>query len=113
MLRITGRVDDVINHGGVKINPLGVETAMIALADLREVAVFGLTDASGVSHVCAAIVPARPLDAQALYEKCREKLGLTAPVLIMQVDALPRNANGKVVRSELAREASRARAMVH
>lgn len=116
LLRITGRVDDVINHGGVKISPLGVETALMALADLREVAVFGLTDANGVSHVCAAIVPAQPLDAQAFSEKCREQLGVTAPVLIMQVNALPRNANGKVVRTELVRlaqEASRARSTVH
>ena len=76
---------------------------MMALGQVREVAVFGITDDGGAFHVCAAVVDAAPIDANAFHARCREQLGVTAPALIMHVSELPRNANGKVVRSELVR----------
>lgn len=103
LLRVTGRTDDLINRGGVKIDPHVVEAAMMLLATLREVAVFGVTNDAGFVDVCAAIVPADPIDTAAFHARCRERLGVHAPSFVMQVGELPRNASGKVSRNDLAR----------
>lgn len=103
LLRITGRVDEIVGRGGERISPHALEAAMMALGEVREVAVFGITDDGGTSHVCAAVVDAGPIDANAFHARCREQLGVAAPAFIMHVRELPRNANGKVLRSELVR----------
>lgn len=102
MLRIVGRTDDVINRGGDRISPQPIEDALMALGGLREVAVFGVPGA-GFTSVCAAIVPTVPVDANVFHARCREQLGAHAPEYIMHMRALPRNANGKVLRGELVR----------
>lgn len=112
LLRVTGRTDDVVVVEGAKVNPQAVETALMSLADLREAAVFGVHD-SELTGLCAAIVPNGALDADDFHARCRERLGARAPLLILHLSELPRNAMGKVRRTELARlvvEAQRARA---
>jgi acyl-coenzyme A synthetase/AMP-(fatty) acid ligase len=112
VLRLTGRTDDVIVRGGAKVNASSIEDALRALADLREVAVFGAPDGQGHVAICAAIVPNGPLDAQEFHAHCHDRLGARAPGFIMVLSELPRNAMGKVLRNELARkavEASRGR----
>ena len=42
LLTISGRTDDVINRGGDKISPQAIEEVLMTLADLGEVAVFGI-----------------------------------------------------------------------
>ena len=103
LLRLVGRVDEVINRGGMKVSPHEVEAAIMTLGGLREVAVYGVTNPGGVSHVCAAVVAEALVDIPALQARCGALLGDKAPTFIIQVNALPRNANGKVVRSELVR----------
>ena len=103
LLRLAGRVDEMINTGGAKVSPYPLEAAMMAFGGVREVAVFGAADRAGVVHVCAAIVADRPIDMSAFHVRCRKQFGPNAPVYIMQLRELPRNAEGKIVRSELAR----------
>lgn len=109
-LVITGRSDDVLNVNGVKIDTQAIESALCKLANLREAAVFGASDRNGLVVLCAAVVPAQPLDADAFHARCREALGRQAPAFIMHMRALPRNAMGKVARAELARMAVEASA---
>lgn len=101
-LRLLGRVDDVINIDGVKVAPQALEDVLLTLADLREVAIFSIVGANGMTTLGAAIVPNKPLNADAFRERCRVKLGRYAPTLIVKMTALPRNAMGKVLRTELA-----------
>ena len=49
-----------------------------------------------------AVVPGEGFDPQALQAHCRERLGTRSPRKIVQVDHIPRNAMGKVLRRELA-----------
>jgi acyl-coenzyme A synthetase/AMP-(fatty) acid ligase len=60
----------------------------------------------GVVQIWAAIVSATPVDMAALQALCRAKLADKAPKFILQIKGLPRNANGKIVRTELVRFAS-------
>jgi acyl-coenzyme A synthetase/AMP-(fatty) acid ligase len=102
-LRVLGRADDVINRGGAKVHPQVLEDAMLALGDVQEVAVFAVEHGAGVPSVCAAVVPAAAMDADAYHQRCRERLGASAPALIVHLPELPRNAMGKVQRNDLAK----------
>ncbi len=101
-LRILGRADEVINLGGVRIQPQALEAELLALGNVREAAVFGVDRAAGLPVLCAAVVPSAPMDAQAFHRRCGDKLGQWAPVVILHVEELPRNEMGKVQRSDLA-----------
>ncbi len=101
-LRVVGRADDVINRGGAKIDPNAIESALLGLANLTEVAVFGASDGAGMTSVCAAVVSAAPLDVPAFHARCRAALGARAPAFVMHLPELPRTASGKVDRAALA-----------
>jgi acyl-coenzyme A synthetase/AMP-(fatty) acid ligase len=103
VLSVVGRVDDVINRGGIKLHPQALEAVMRKLGDLRDAAVFGIPDGAGATQICAAVVPVRALDGDAFHARCRAAMGDNAPAVILHMAELPRNANGKVVRSELVR----------
>jgi acyl-coenzyme A synthetase/AMP-(fatty) acid ligase len=100
---LAGRVGEVINSGGTKVSPQAIEDVLLALPWVKEAAAFGMPDGLGVTRVWAAIVPNGAVDAEAMHAHCKAQLQERAPAWIMQVDALPRNANGKVVREDLKR----------
>ncbi len=100
-LRITGRDDESINLGGVKVQSQAIERALLALGGVREVAVFGVARPDAPLALCAAVVPSATLDAQAYHRRCREHLGTRTPMVIMHLPELPRNEMGKVQRAEL------------
>jgi acyl-coenzyme A synthetase/AMP-(fatty) acid ligase len=106
-LRLLGRADDVINRGGVKFDPEMFESEMAKFSDVRDVALFGFLDATGMTRVCAAVVTGPGYDGTAFEARCRDKLGFAAPDFLMEVRALPRNENGKLMRRELAAAARR------
>ncbi len=60
LLRIVGRVDELINRGGEKIPPVEVESAIAAHPDVLEASVVGLPDRDLGEVVGAAVVVARP-----------------------------------------------------
>lgn len=99
---VEGRVDDIINVGGHKVSPRVVEALLEEFPGVREAAVF--VDGVGIegARMAAAIVAAGPLDLKALAAYGRAQLGVRAPVRYVEVEALPRNAMGKLVREGLA-----------
>jgi acyl-coenzyme A synthetase/AMP-(fatty) acid ligase len=107
LVRLSGRASDVINHGGNKISPQVIEDVLLAAAGIRDAAAFGLPDAAGINQVAAAIVTHGNVraDVHELERVCREALGAWTPTVFMQMQDLPRNENGKVVREELKRMA--------
>nr|WP_093944085.1 o-succinylbenzoate--CoA ligase [Actinoalloteichus hoggarensis] len=102
VLRVLGRVDDVINTGGVKIAPTPVEEVLTAQPGVAEACVVGLPDPEWGALVAAAVVPvdpARPPDAEALRAAVRERLGAaSAPKACRMVSTLPVRGPGKVDR---------------
>jgi long-chain acyl-CoA synthetase len=105
-LRITGRVDDLINRGGEKIAPLEVESAIGAHPDVMEATVVGVPDRD-LGEIVAAAVVARAgsaLDAGQLGRFLAERIAdYKAPRRVRFLAALPRNPNGKVLRDEVRR----------
>jgi long-chain acyl-CoA synthetase len=97
VVRVLGRIDDIINRGGEKIVPLEVEEALLRHPAVAEAAVVGITDVDLGEVVAAAIVPRRPLDIADLHRHARSRLAdHKCPARVVVVEALPRNANGKV-----------------
>lgn len=106
MLRLIGRIDDLINRGGEKISPIEVEDALSAHPDVIEAAVVGLPD-SDLGQVAAAVVAPRPgsgLDAATLTDFLAGRIAdFKRPARIAFLEALPRNSNGKVIKDAVRR----------
>ncbi|WP_328483618.1 AMP-binding protein [Streptomyces sp. NBC_00377] len=104
-LYLLGRRTDMIIRGGENVHPLEVETVVAAHPGVADVAVTGVADERLGQTVIAFVVPAdpgAPPEPAALTAHTRARLsGFKIPVRWWFVDALPRNANGKVVRARL------------
>ncbi|MEU4804996.1 AMP-binding protein [Actinosynnema sp. NPDC023587] len=56
-LTLSGRMSEVIKTKGIRVHPVAVENALLAHPDVRQAAVFGVTDENRVEHTCAVVVP--------------------------------------------------------
>lgn len=101
--RIVGRLSDVINVAGKKVNPAEVEAHLLSFAGVRQAVVFGRASALRHQEVVACVVAAKETDEAMLLEFCRVRLsGWQVPKRIFLLDALPANERGKISRRELA-----------
>lgn len=104
-LTITGRLKDVIIRNGENISAKEIEDVLYGHARIAEAAVIGLPDPERGERCCAVVVPraGESLDLAGIAAFCRDA-GLAKQKLPEQlelVDALPRNASGKVLKHEL------------
>ncbi|HVL97930.1 MAG TPA: AMP-binding protein [Egibacteraceae bacterium] len=98
-VRITDRTKDLILRGGANVSSREVERVLCTAPGVDDAAVFPVPDVLGGEAVGAAVVPglAAALDLNALRRLVAERVGVHAvPRRILCVDALPRNATGKV-----------------
>ncbi len=104
--RILGRRSvDILKCGGYKLSALEIEAALAAHPAIAECAVVGLDDPDWGQRVAvaAALRPGAGLDLDALRAWAGERLApYKLPTRLLVVDALPRNALGKVVKPEVA-----------
>jgi acyl-CoA synthetase (AMP-forming)/AMP-acid ligase II len=101
---IDGRVSDMINRGGLKVQPGEVEEALRQCPIVADVAVVGVPDPRLGEVPWAFVVPAagEVVDEAKLDAWCRRSLAaFKAPVAFVGVDSLPRNEVGKVLAREL------------
>lgn len=109
-LYIVDRAKDMIVSGGLNIYSREVEDAIGSHPAVGEVAVVAGPDREFNECVVAFVAP-RPgaaIDAEAVVGHCRERLAsYKKPRHVFVLAALPRNANGKVLKTEL-RERARA-----
>lgn len=102
LILLVGRNDEMMNLGAIKIFPAEIEAAAAGFPGLLDCAAFART-LPGLGEVPLLAAVAGPgFDAAALLAACRDRLGPRAPRKVVVVDALPRNAQGKVLRRELA-----------
>ena len=110
LLRITGRLTELIKTGGVEIAPVPIELALAAQPGVRDAAVFALTLPNGTQQLGAALVLQPGADARKILAAVRDRIGPQAPTQAIALAALPRSAGGKLLRAELARLAQDAMA---
>jgi cyclohexanecarboxylate-CoA ligase len=104
-VRITGRVKDIIIRNAENISVIEVEEFLYRHPDIVDAAVLGLPDPRSGERVAAVVVlrDGRQVGLTDIREHCRLQ-GLAVqkcPEQLEVVDALPRNAMGKVLKQEL------------
>ena len=101
-LTIVGRSKELIISGGFNVYPREVEDVLLRHPTVREVAVIGTPSDEWGETVTAVVVSEGAPDEGALLEFAAGQLAaFKRPRIVRYVDELPRNALGKVVRSEL------------
>ncbi len=99
---IRGRRTDLIITGGHNVYPAEVEAILARHPGVADVAVVGLPSAEWGETVVAFVVGDPGLDPQSLRDAAAAQLApFKCPREVRFVDALPRNAMGKVLRKEL------------
>jgi len=103
-VQIVGRAKDLIISGGFNVYPKEVESEIDALPGVIESAVIGLPHPDFGEGVAAVIVrePGAAIDERAVREALEGRLAkFKTPKRVFFVEALPRNAMGKVQKAAL------------
>lgn len=101
---IEDRVKDMYISGGENVYPAEVENVLTELDAVHEVAVIGLSHPKWGECGCAvvAVKPGHAITLDDVRAHCEGRLAkFKHPVRLEIVDALPRNATGKVLKFEL------------
>ena len=104
--RFVGRLKDIIARGGMKISPAELDGLLAGHPKIADVAVFGVPDPILGERVAAAVV-AKPGEVVVLedvidYLKAQNVAAFKFPESLYDIEELPRNPLGKVLRHELA-----------
>ena len=105
-LHIVGRSKDLIISGGLNVYPKEVEDVIDALEGVLESAVIGVPDDDFGEAVVVVLVPmaGATVDPDEVRARARGRLAsFKLPKQVHVVDALPRNAMGKVEKAALRR----------
>jgi acyl-coenzyme A synthetase/AMP-(fatty) acid ligase len=101
--RIVGRVSDVINVAGKKVNPAEIEAELLRFAGVRAAVVFGRESVLRNEEVAACVAANGEIREAELLDFCRQRLsGWQVPKRIFFVQEIPVNERGKISRRELA-----------
>jgi acyl-coenzyme A synthetase/AMP-(fatty) acid ligase len=111
--KIVGRISDVINVAGKKVNPAEVETHLLRFSGVLQAVVFGRPAGAGAlrnEEVAACVVAEPEVNETNLLQFCRGTLSSwQVPKRIFIVDAIPASERGKISRRDLAQRFSTSR----
>jgi fatty-acyl-CoA synthase len=105
-IRLKGRLDNMINTGGVKVHAEEIEAALLRHPAVGQAAVVGVPDETWGRRIEAFVVLADTTlgSPEEILEDCRARGEIAGPKLpkrIHVVDALPRSPTGKLYRAGL------------
>lgn len=108
-IKITDRKKDMFIVGGFNVYPVEVELALLKHPSVNQVAVVGVPDGR-MGEVGAAFIVSNAentLSTDEIIDWCAARMAnYKRPRFVWQVDSLPRNASGKVMKFELRQEAA-------
>ncbi|MEU6783301.1 class I adenylate-forming enzyme family protein [Nonomuraea angiospora] len=105
-LYLVDRESDVIKSGAFKVSTIQVESALHEHPAVADASVFGVPHPVMGTAVAAAVVATGPLALSDVRAFLSTRLaGHELPTVLLVLDALPRNAAGKVIKRELRRMA--------
>jgi len=94
---IVGRMGDMIISGGLNVYPREVEAALLRHPAVAEAAIVGVPHPDWGEQVVGLVVCRSPVGPDELLVHARTELAAyKCPKVLLQVEALPRNAMGKV-----------------
>lgn len=101
-LYIIDRKKDVIIAGGVNIYPKEIEDCILQYKGIQEVAVVGVPNKEWGETVKVVFAAKEEIDIEKLKDFLNGQLAsYKIPRIYVQVDALPRNASGKILKQQL------------
>ena len=102
-LYIVDRKKDMIISGGINIYPREIEEVLLEHPQINEIAIVGLADEKWGEIIKAFIVfKEEELPLKEVQNFCSNKIAsIKIPKVIEKIEALPRNANGKILKREL------------
>lgn len=106
-LYIVDRKKDVINSGGEKIYSPEIESALLEMEGLAEVAVIGVPDSHWGERVHAVVTlrPGFSLSAEDVLQWCKERItGYKRPKTVEIRSELPKSPVGKILKREIRDE---------
>ncbi|CAG1000209.1 partial Long-chain-fatty-acid--CoA ligase FadD13, partial [Anaerolineae bacterium] len=96
-LTLRGRATELIISGGFNVYPREIEEVLLEEPGVREAAVVGMPDERRGEVPVAFVVTDAGIDPDAIRVRCASKLAsFKAPRAVVRLDALPRNAMGKL-----------------
>ncbi len=111
--KIVGRISDLINVAGKKVNPAEVEAHLLRFTGVRQAVVFGRPAAAGAlrnEEVAACVVASPHIRESDLLRFCRAELSAwQVPKRIFILGAIAMNERGKISRRDLAQRFSTTR----
>lgn len=111
LLRYVDRARDLIVRGGMNISPAELESLLGTHPGVAEVAVVGVADGRMGERTAAVVVPAPgspppTLDDLVVHLRAQHIASYKLPERVQIVEALPRNALGKVLKRRLRQQLS-------
>lgn len=101
-LTLAGRDAELLNAGGVKVDPNRLDQFALQRAGVQDACSFEYETESGVQGVGLALVSAEDLDVAGLVAELKAEFKAAAPTLVARVDSIPKTRNGKPMRRQLA-----------
>lgn len=103
MLVFISRMDDMINVSGLNVYPKDVEDTVMAMPAVTDAVAFRKSDRFAGERVALLFSASEVVAPQAVREWCIGNLAShQLPMEILQIDAVPRQANGKISRRDVA-----------
>ena len=100
---LAGRVGDLINTAGKKVNPREVEHVILQMDGVRQAKVYGEPAGARGEVVAAAVVANPDVTREQVREFCRTRLSLhKVPRIVKLIEQIPVDERGKVKRAALA-----------
>jgi long-chain acyl-CoA synthetase len=100
-LMLAGRLDDILNVGGVKLDPLEIDVAVMGLPGVVDAASFVVDQVTSTPRLAVAIVGDSSLDLAAIDAHMRRTYPNRYPSVYLETAVIPRNAAGKIQRNTL------------
>lgn len=101
-LTLAGRQSELINVGGVKVDPARLDQFAQRFDGVSDACSFGYETGSGLLQIGIAVVVGENFDAEALSSALRREFGPASPTLIARIESVPRTTTGKPLRRTLA-----------
>jgi acyl-CoA synthetase (AMP-forming)/AMP-acid ligase II len=105
LLFIKGRTDEMMNFDGMLVSPHEIENIVLEYPSVTDAAAFGVPSQIRGQVPFVAVVATSNVDIKELLTYCRTRLGRHAPQAAVQLQSLPRNSFGKVLRRKLTQAA--------
>ena len=107
-LTFIGRSDEMIKTSGTRLSPQEIEESVYSTGIVSEAAAFGVPDEKLGQSILLIAVPSAGNSADTAENVLRARLAASVPAFMMPartvwLERLPRNANGKIDRTELRR----------